>query len=646
MRRAEARDIQALIDQQHGDFTLAPWDWDFYAEQVRKAKYDLDGAALTPYFELDRVLRDGVFYAAHELYGLTFKERHDLPVYQKDVRVFEVIRPRRHAAGAVLLRLLRARQQERRRLDGQLRHPVEAARHQARRLQRRELREARARPAGAAQPRRRDDDVPRVRARAARDVREPAVPEPLGHERGARLRRAALAVQRALGARTEGARALRRAPQDRRADAAGPRGQDQEGGDLQPGLQPDRDPRRRRARHAVALVARRFAGADGGRVRGGGARSKAGLDLPQVPPRYRSSYFLHIWANGYAAGYYAYLWAEMLDNDAFAWFTEHGGLTRANGDRFRDTDPVAGQRRRLREDVSRFPRAGSEHRADAEAPGDRDTVVSRATAPAGGNQVSVRHKAERVFDPEALAIAPSLVGRRLPSPRRRLAAFAVDYCLLLPPTMATALFFSGLALRVSDPAGYRAVRQAIVGMPADPAAQRALMRDIAPVLARIDADGLPAAVKADVEAGELEKAADRLQSVKLLIALELGGGAPTVATARDGPPRGRAPDPGGAPQRGALPRSGALLRRGHVAVGHDHWQAPLRAAGRAARRPSMTLLQGLERFGAYFAVLGTLGLGLLDLWRNPNRRLAHDLAAETVVVRRILSRPAQPSRSP
>jgi peptidyl-dipeptidase Dcp len=62
----------------------------------------------------------------------------------------------------------------------------------------------------------------------------------------------------------------------------------------------------------------------------------AGLDLPQVPPRYRSGYFLHIWANGYAAGYYAYLWAEMLDNDAFAWFKEHGGLTRANGDRFRD----------------------------------------------------------------------------------------------------------------------------------------------------------------------------------------------------------------------------------------------------------------------------------------------------------------------
>jgi peptidyl-dipeptidase Dcp len=66
------------------------------------------------------------------------------------------------------------------------------------------------------------------------------------------------------------------------------------------------------------------------------ALTRAHLDLPQVPTRYRSSYFLHIWANGYNAGYYAYLWTEMLDDDAFAWFDEHGGLTRANGQRFRD----------------------------------------------------------------------------------------------------------------------------------------------------------------------------------------------------------------------------------------------------------------------------------------------------------------------
>ena len=66
------------------------------------------------------------------------------------------------------------------------------------------------------------------------------------------------------------------------------------------------------------------------------ALASTGLDTADVPPRYRSSYFLHIWSNGYAAGYYAYLWTEMLDDDAFDWFTRHGGLTRANGQRFRD----------------------------------------------------------------------------------------------------------------------------------------------------------------------------------------------------------------------------------------------------------------------------------------------------------------------
>ena len=89
--RGEAADIQKLIDAQKGGFTLQPYDWNFYAEQVRKARYDLDQQELKPYFEIDRVLQDGVFYAANQLYGVTFKERHDLPVYHPDVRTFECI---------------------------------------------------------------------------------------------------------------------------------------------------------------------------------------------------------------------------------------------------------------------------------------------------------------------------------------------------------------------------------------------------------------------------------------------------------------------------------------------------------------------------------------------------------------------------
>jgi len=88
----EATRMQQLIDSdtQQAGFKLQPWDWQYYAEQVRKAEYDLDESQVRPFFELDRVLEDGVFYSANQLYGLTFKERKDIPVYQPDVRVFEV----------------------------------------------------------------------------------------------------------------------------------------------------------------------------------------------------------------------------------------------------------------------------------------------------------------------------------------------------------------------------------------------------------------------------------------------------------------------------------------------------------------------------------------------------------------------------
>jgi peptidyl-dipeptidase Dcp len=89
--KREAADIDALIKQQGGDFTVQPWDWEFYAEQVRAARYDFDPEAVKPYFEVDRVLKDGLFYSLNRFYGVSFKERKDLPVYHPDVRVFEVL---------------------------------------------------------------------------------------------------------------------------------------------------------------------------------------------------------------------------------------------------------------------------------------------------------------------------------------------------------------------------------------------------------------------------------------------------------------------------------------------------------------------------------------------------------------------------
>jgi peptidyl-dipeptidase Dcp len=86
----EAADIQSIIDRSGSSFPLAAWDWDFYSEQVRQERFAFDEEQLKPYFELNRVLQDGVFFAATRLFGITFQERHDLPVYHEDVRVFEV----------------------------------------------------------------------------------------------------------------------------------------------------------------------------------------------------------------------------------------------------------------------------------------------------------------------------------------------------------------------------------------------------------------------------------------------------------------------------------------------------------------------------------------------------------------------------
>ncbi len=240
---------------------------------------------------------------------------------------------------------------------------------------------------------------------------------------------------------------------------------------------------------------------------------------------------------------------------------------------------------------------------------------------------------ERRFDPQSLAVLPALGGRALPSPRRRLAAFAIDYALLLLPTLATALLFAGLALRWSDPAGYRAVTTAVFAMPKDPAAQHAVLRDLAPVLARIDAEGLSATVKADVETGDLDRAADRLADAELLVALNVGGGEPNLL----GPNTVRLalerliPD---AIRTAALFFVPAI----YFAVATSFWGTTIgkRLLGlsvvRLDGRP-LTLFEGIERFGAYFGILGTLGLGLFDLWRDPNRRLGHDRAVDTVVVR-------------
>ena len=333
--REEAADIQALIDRQHGGFQLQPWDWDFYAEQVRKAKFDLEEAQVKPYFELNRVLEDGVFYAAHELYGITFQERHDIPVYQPDVRVFEV-----HDADGSPLALFYVDYFKRDNKNG-----------------------------GAWM----DNLVVQSKLLGTKPIiynvanfAKPSAGQPalltfddvttMFHEFGHALHGVFATQEYASLSGTDVARDFVEFPsQFNEHWALDPKVLAHYARHYQTGapLPADLAAKIRKAAtfnqgyaltelvSAASLDMAWHTLAPGATVPDADrfetdALKKAHVDVPQVPPRYRSSYFLHIWANGYNAGYYAYLWTEMLDDDTFAWFQEHGGLTRQNGQRFRD----------------------------------------------------------------------------------------------------------------------------------------------------------------------------------------------------------------------------------------------------------------------------------------------------------------------
>ena len=333
--RREARDIQALIDQQGGGFTVEPWDWDFYAEQVRKARYDLNNAVLAPYLSLDRVLKDGVFYTAEQLYGLTFKERGDIPVYHPDVKVYEVF-DRDGSPLALFYTDFFKRDNKnggawmdnfvyQSRLLGTKPVVYNVANF--------------AKPAPGQPALLTFDDVGTLfhefghalhgifansqyptlsGANVARDFVE--LPSQINEHWSLEpkvLSRYAVHYQTGQPMPEDLADKIRKSVTFNQGYALtellASASLDMAWHSLAPGSP---------APEANAFEAT--------------ALKKAGVDTAIVPPRYRSSYFLHIWANGYDAGYYAYRWAEMLDNDAFEWFKENGGLTRANGDRFRE----------------------------------------------------------------------------------------------------------------------------------------------------------------------------------------------------------------------------------------------------------------------------------------------------------------------
>ena len=333
--RAEAADMQKLIDAQGGGFKLQPWDWQYYAEQVRKAKYNLDESQIAPYFELNNVLQNGVFFAANRLYGLTFKERHDIPVYHPDVRVFEVF-----DSNGQPLALFYADYFKRDNKQG-----------------------------GAWM----DQWVDQSRLTGWRPViynvanfTKPAAGKPalltfddvttMFHEFGHGLHGLFSNVEYPTLSGTNVPRDFVEFPSQfnehwaLEANVFANYAKHYQTGTPMPAALVDKIKQSRTFNQGFATTELLEASLldfawhtlpVGGVPADVDAFETAALQrynvaVPEVPPRYHSTYFSHIWDGGYSAGYYAYTWSEVLDDDAYAWFRENGGLTRENGLRFRN----------------------------------------------------------------------------------------------------------------------------------------------------------------------------------------------------------------------------------------------------------------------------------------------------------------------
>jgi peptidyl-dipeptidase Dcp len=333
--RAESAKIKALLDREVPGANVEPWDWQYYSGQVRTAEYDLDETQIRPYFELDRVLNDGVFFAANRLYGLTFKERKDIPVYQPDVRAFEVF-----DADGTSLALFYADYFKRDNKNGGA--WMDSFADQSRLLG--------AKPVVY--------NVANFTKPAAGQAALLSFDEvtTMFHEFGHALHGMLSNVQYPMLTGTNVPRDFVEFPsQFNEHWALDPTvfvhyAKHYRTGEPMPQALIDKIKKSRTFNQGFALTEYISAalldmawhtlpaGAPPQDVDAfeAEALTQYHVDVHEVPPRYRTTYFAHVWNGGYQAGYYAYLWAEVLDHDAYAWFTEHGGLTRANGQRFRE----------------------------------------------------------------------------------------------------------------------------------------------------------------------------------------------------------------------------------------------------------------------------------------------------------------------
>ncbi|HDR2512580.1 TPA: peptidyl-dipeptidase Dcp [Enterobacter ludwigii] len=329
----EQADIQKVIDDEQAGFTVQAWDWAFYAERVRQAKYALNESQIKPYFALNTVLQDGVFWAASQLFGLRFVERFDIPVYHPDVRVWEIFD---HTGEGMALFYGDFFARESKAGGAWMGNFVEQSYEFASRPVIYNVCNYQ-KPANGQTALISWDDVvtlfhefghtlhglfasqryaslsgtntPRDFVEFPSQINEHWASHPQVFAHYARHYQTGEPMPEAL--------------RDKMLNAT----QFNKGYDMTELL-------------SAALLDMNWHGisepVDDVDTFEAAALHKEGLDLPAVPPRYRSSYFAHIFGGGYAAGYYAYLWTQMLADDGYQWFVEQGGLTRENGQTFRE----------------------------------------------------------------------------------------------------------------------------------------------------------------------------------------------------------------------------------------------------------------------------------------------------------------------
>ena len=332
--RAEGSDIQSMINESGETFDLASWDWDFYTEKVRKAKHNIDSSAMRPYFELERVLHDGVFFAATKLFGITFKARPDLVTYHPEARAFEVFNEDGSKLG-LFIGDFYTRDSKRGGawmnnlvdqsfLLGQL--PVVVN----------------------------NLNIPKPAAGQATLLTYDEIVT-LFHEFGHALHGLLSSVQYPRVSGTSVQRDFVEFPSQVNEmwilwpEVVSNYAKHHETGEQLPQELIDRlksastfnEGHATSSYLAASILDLAWHSLEAGETVKDVVAFEAdaikdyGLDYHAVPTRYRSTYFSHIFDGGYSAGYYGYIWSEVLDAESVDWFKENGGLMRKNGDHFR-----------------------------------------------------------------------------------------------------------------------------------------------------------------------------------------------------------------------------------------------------------------------------------------------------------------------